>query len=110
MPEFISGDEIREKFLRYFETNGHRRQESSSLISVGDSTLLLTSAGMVQFKPYFTGEMIPPSKRITTSQKCFRTPDIEKVEVFIPVELYISDDKRQNIKSSSEKITVTKPT
>ena len=79
MPEFLSGDQIREKFLSYFEANGHSRQASSSLIPVGDPTLLLTSAGMVQFKPYFTGEAVPSNKRATTSQKCFRTPDIEEV-------------------------------
>ena len=79
MPDFISGDEIREKFLSYFEAQGHSRFASSSLIPVGDPTLLLTTAGMVQFKPYFTGEAEPSNKRATTSQKCFRTPDIEEV-------------------------------
>ena len=79
MPDFISGDEIREKFLSYFEAQGHSRLASSSLIPVGDPTLLLTTAGMVQFKPYFTGEAEPQNKRATTSQKCFRTPDIEEV-------------------------------
>ena len=74
-----TSERLREKFLSYFESKGHSRMASSSLIPVGDPTLLLTSAGMVQFKPYFTGEAEPPNRRLTTSQKCFRTPDIEEV-------------------------------
>ena len=74
-----TSERLREKFLSYFESKGHSRMASSSLIPVGDPTLLLTSAGMVQFKPYFTGEAEPPNHRLTTSQKCFRTPDIEEV-------------------------------
>ena len=74
-----TSEKIRETFLSYFESKGHSRMASSSLIPVGDPTLLFTSAGMVQFKSYFTGETEPPNRRLTTSQKCFRTPDIEEV-------------------------------
>ena len=74
-----TSDEIRESFLEYFESQGHLRAASSSLIPVGDPTLLLTNAGMVQFKPYFSGEATPPNRRMTTSQKSFRTVDIDEV-------------------------------
>ncbi len=74
-----TSERVRETFLNYFESQGHSRRASASLIPVGDATLLFTSAGMVQFKHYFTGEADPPNRRLTTSQKCFRTPDIEEV-------------------------------
>ena len=74
-----TSERVRETFLNYFESHGHSRMASASLIPVGDPTLLFTSAGMVQFKYYFTGEAEPPNRRLTTSQKCFRTPDIEEV-------------------------------
>ena len=75
----FTADEIREYFLKFFEEREHLRLPSASLIPAGDPTLLLTTAGMVPFKPYFSGELTPPSPRITTAQKSFRTTDIEEV-------------------------------
>src|SRR4030095_10782034 len=72
--------EIRERFLSYFEQNGHLRMPSASLVpSVYDPTVLLTTAGMQPFKPYFRGEEAPPSRRLPSCQKSFRTVDIENV-------------------------------
>ncbi len=75
----MTSDEIREAFLSYFESQDHLRVANSPLILVGDPTLLLTSAGMVQFKPYFSGETTPTNPRLTFSQKSFRTVDIDEV-------------------------------
>ena len=71
---------IREQFLSFFEERGHRRMPSASLVPpTYDPSVLLTTAGMQPFKPYFRGEEDPPSPRLTSCQKCFRTPDIEEV-------------------------------
>jgi alanyl-tRNA synthetase len=66
-------------YLQYFEEKGHTIMPSSSLVPESDPTLLLTSAGMVQMKPFFMGEAKPPNVRLTTAQKCFRTTDIDSV-------------------------------
>lgn len=77
--EKLGMNEIREKFLSFFESKGHLRLPSFSLIPKNDKSLLLINAGMAPLKPYFTGKEIPPRKRVTTCQKCIRTPDIERV-------------------------------
>ena len=75
----MDGDQIRDSFIQFFEGKGHLHQPSASLIPAGDPTLLFTSAGMVPFKPFFMGEQKPPSRRLTSYQKSFRTTDIDEV-------------------------------
>jgi len=77
--EWTGLNELREKYLSFFETKGHLRLDSFSLIPQGDKSLLLINAGMAPMKKYFTGEVTPPRTRVTTCQKCIRTPDIERV-------------------------------
>jgi alanyl-tRNA synthetase len=75
----MTGNELRESFLRFFESKGHKILPSASLIPLNDPSILWTAAGMVPFKPFFTGAAKPEFKRVTTCQKCIRTPDIESV-------------------------------
>lgn len=77
--EWTGLNEIREKYLSFFESKGHLRLPSFSLVPQGDKSLLLINSGMAPMKKYFTGEVTPPSQRVTTCQKCIRTPDIERV-------------------------------
>nr|WP_297172471.1 alanine--tRNA ligase [uncultured Agathobaculum sp.] len=72
-------NELREMYLRFFETKNHLRLPSFSLIPQNDPSLLLINSGMAPMKPYFTGEQEPPCRRVTTCQKCIRTGDIENV-------------------------------
>ena len=74
-------NELREKYLSFFESKGHLRLPSFSLIPQGDPSLLLIGAGMAPMKKYFTGEAEPPRHRVTTCQKCIRTPDIDSVGI-----------------------------
>jgi alanyl-tRNA synthetase len=75
----VNSDQIREAFLHFFEQREHRIISSSPLVPRGDPTLLLTTAGMVQIKPYFLGLAVPPSPRLASCQKCFRMTDINSV-------------------------------
>ena len=76
----MTSDEIRETFLSFFAERGHKRLPSASLVPASfDPSVLLTTAGMHPLKPYFMGLEAPPASRLTSCQKCFRTPDIEEV-------------------------------
>lgn len=77
--EWTSLNDLREKYLSFFESKGHLRLPSYSLIPNNDKSLLLINSGMAPMKKFFTGEVTPPSNRVTTCQKCIRTPDIERV-------------------------------
>ena len=72
-------NELRKMFLDYFEENGHLKMKSFSLVPHNDNSLLIINSGMAPLKPYFTGQEIPPRRRVTTCQKCIRTGDIENI-------------------------------
>ena len=77
--KWTSLNELREKYLSFFETKGHLRLPSFPLVPQGDKSLLLINSGMAPMKKFFTGEVVPPRNRVTTCQKCIRTPDLESV-------------------------------
>ena len=77
--EWTSLNDLREKYLSFFESKGHLRLPSFSLVPNNDKSLLLINSGMAPMKKYFTREVEPPSNRVTTCQKCIRTPDLERV-------------------------------
>ncbi len=74
-------NELREKYLSFFESKGHLRHKSFPLVPINDKSILLINAGMTPLKKYFTGELEPPRHRMTTCQKCIRTPDIDRVGI-----------------------------
>ena len=76
---YLNAAEIREKFIRFFESKEHKYLPSSPLIPYNDPTVLLTTAGMLQFKPIMFGTEQPSYRCVTTHQKCFRTTDLENV-------------------------------
>ena len=77
--EWTSLNDLREKYLSFFESKGHLRLPSFPLVPINDKSLLLINSGMAPMKKYFTGEEIPPRNRVTTCQKCIRTPDLDRV-------------------------------
>ena len=77
--EWTSLNDLREKYLSFFESKGHLRLPSFPLIPHNDPSLLLINSGMAPMKKFFTGEEVPPRRRVTTCQKCIRTPDLERV-------------------------------
>ncbi len=77
--EWTSLNDLREQFLSFFESKQHTRLASFPLVPIGDNSLLLINSGMAPMKKFFLGQAVPPNKRVTTCQKCIRTPDIENV-------------------------------
>ena len=79
--KWTSLNDLRESYLKFFEEKGHLRLGSFPLVPQGDKSLLLINSGMAPMKKYFTGEVTPPRNRVTTCQKCIRTPDLERVGI-----------------------------
>ena len=79
--EWTGLNELREKYLSFFESKGHLRLGSFPLVPKNDNSLLLINSGMAPMKKWFLGQEEPPCRRVTTCQKCIRTPDIERVGI-----------------------------
>ncbi len=79
--EWTGLNQLREMYLSFFESKGHLRHKSYPLVPINDKSILLINAGMTPLKKYFTGELEPPRHRMTTCQKCIRTPDIDRVGI-----------------------------
>ena len=79
--EWTGLNELREKYLSFFESKGHLRLDSFPLVPNNDNSLLLINSGMAPMKKWFLGQEEPPRHRVTTCQKCIRTPDIERVGI-----------------------------
>ncbi len=79
--EWTGLNQLREMYLSFFESKGHLRHKSFPLVPINDKSILLINAGMTPLKKYFTGEEEPPRHRMTTCQKCIRTPDIDRVGI-----------------------------
>ena len=83
--EWTGLNELREKYLSFFESKGHLRLGSFPLVPKNDNSLLLINSGMAPMKKWFLGQEEPPCRRVTTCQKCIRTPDIERVGIMAPI-------------------------
>ena len=90
-------NELRRMFLDFMESKGHLKMKSFSLVPHNDNSLLIINSGMAPLKPYFTGQEIPPRRRVTTCQKCIRTGDIENIGktaspfgILAPISLYLA--------------------
>ena len=102
-------NELRRMYLEFFESKEHLAMKSFSLVPHNDNSLLLINAGMAPLKPYFTGQEIPPRKRVTTCQKCIRTGDIENVTTAITAvsEAYPELKSNENYKELMNELSIT---
>ena len=102
-------NELRRMYLQFFESKDHLAMKSFSLVPHNDNSLLLINAGMAPLKPYFTGQEIPPKRRVTTCQKCVRTGDIENVTTAIAAvsEAYPELKSNENYKELMNELSIT---